>query len=68
MSCARCGGLMVIDRYLGLEGELQMTRCINCGTVIDPRIEWHRTSTIQRKPSRPRQRQSLPRRSLFLVS
>lgn len=56
MSCSRCGGLMIEDHYLGMDGQLPMTRCINCGAVMDPRIHVHQTSAVRPRLRRPRQR------------
>jgi hypothetical protein len=46
---------MVVDGYLGLDGKLEMTRCLNCGAVKDPRIEWHQTNSVRPKLRGPRQ-------------
>jgi uncharacterized Zn finger protein len=42
MSCTRCSGLVVSDQYTGLEGELIIRRCINCGAVRESRIDLQR--------------------------
>ena len=56
---------MVVDHYRGMDGQLPLTRCINCGAVIDPRIQLHRTSPVRPKRRRPRQRR--PRQLIPLV-
>ena len=38
MVCERCSGLMISDRYLGLDGQRAMLRCANCGSMVDARI------------------------------
>ena len=42
-TCARCGGLMVIDFYMDLlfcigETEFDAQRCVQCGEIVDPVI------------------------------
>ena len=42
-TCARCGGLMVIDFYMDLlfcigEREFAAQRCVQCGEIVDPVI------------------------------
>ncbi|HSL06324.1 MAG TPA: hypothetical protein VK901_22645 [Nitrospiraceae bacterium] len=42
-TCARCGGLMVIDFYMDLlfcigETEFAAQRCVQCGEIVDPVI------------------------------
>ena len=42
-TCARCGGLMVIDFYMDLlfcigETECAAQRCAQCGEIVDPVI------------------------------
>ena len=49
--CARCGGLMVLERYMDLQddtGQIGMTalRCTNCGEVIDPVILQNRINPV----------------------
>ena len=46
--CARCGGLMVTDRFIDLlddTGNLEFTaaRCVQCGEVVDPVILQNRS-------------------------
>jgi hypothetical protein len=46
MKCARCRGLMVVDRLLDM-GQADILwafvwRCINCGEVLDAVIQHHR--------------------------
>lgn len=50
MTCPRCDGLMVRERYddleLGSAGyEISGWRCLNCGAIIDPVITAHRHTT-----------------------
>ena len=53
MKCARCGGLMVRERFEDLQGlgsgdhEYAGWRCINCGAIVDPVIAAHRRLTSQ---------------------
>lgn len=47
MTCRRCNGLMVRERYddlsLGSAGyEVFAWRCLNCGAIVDPVIATHR--------------------------
>ncbi len=47
MTCVRCGGFVIIDRYAwsGQEGdsrEVPQTHCVNCGWVEDPVIRANR--------------------------
>ena len=47
MTCSRCHGLMVRERFLDFEstyGHMWANgyRCMNCGNVYDPVIEQHR--------------------------
>ena len=58
MRCARCGGLMVREKFedfrLGSGGdELSGWRCINCGEIVDPVIAAHRRLTSQAAASNP---------------
>lgn len=55
MSCARCGGAVVIEEFLddkgsslGFEGQ----RCLNCGHIEDSVIHTNRRQTFS-APSRP---------------
>lgn len=48
-TCARCGGLMVIEYYMDLQDDtgqigLKAWRCTSCGEVIDPTILRNRVS------------------------
>jgi len=51
MRCARCGGLMVREKFEDLGGlgsidhEYAGWRCINCGAIVDPVIAAHRRLT-----------------------
>lgn len=43
MDCPKCGGLMVMERFLDLQddrgrGNVYGLRCVICGTVVDPLI------------------------------
>ncbi len=54
MRCARCGGLMVREKFEDFRlrsagDEFGGRRCINCGEIVDPVIAAHRriaSSTI----------------------
>ena len=51
MRCARCGGLMVREKFEDFEGlgssdhEFTGWRCLNCGAIVDPVIAAHRRIT-----------------------
>ena len=51
MTCLRCEGLMVREKFEDLEGlwssdyEFTGWRCLNCGTIIDTLIAAHRRIT-----------------------
>ena len=52
MTCSRCHGLMVRERFLDFEstyGHMWANgyRCMNCGNVHDPVIEQHRLGKVQ---------------------
>lgn len=70
MHCIRCQGLMLNDRYLGLDGQLKIIRCANCGAVVDPQIRQHQTTyKVGDKRRRPRHRFSQPSlMTTFLLS
>jgi hypothetical protein len=59
MRCARCGGLMVREKFEDLGGlgsidhEYAGWRCINCGAIVDPVIAAHRRLTSQAAASDP---------------
>ena len=59
MRCARCGGLMVREKFEDLGGlassdhEYAGWRCINCGAIVDPLIAAHRCLTSQAAASNP---------------
>ncbi|MBX3237120.1 MAG: hypothetical protein KF814_13300 [Nitrospiraceae bacterium] len=53
MSCERCAGLLVADLYVGC-GDLKLVRCINCGSVRDPRIDMQRRAIRPRLGRQPR--------------
>jgi uncharacterized Zn finger protein len=55
MSCARCGGTMVVEEFLddigsslGFEG----LRCLNCGHIEDSVIHTNRERASMPRPSR----------------
>lgn len=55
MTCQRCEGLMVLERYddleLGSAGyEVSAWRCLNCGAIVDSVIAAHRQPTHKTKP------------------
>jgi hypothetical protein len=51
MTCLRCEGLMVCEKFEDLEGlgssdhEFAGWRCLNCGAIVDPVIAAHRHVT-----------------------
>jgi len=56
MTCQRCDGLMVRERYddvvSGSAGyESVGWRCLNCGAVVDPVIAAHHQTTRKTEPS-----------------
>ena len=60
MTCQRCKGLMVQERYddlgLGSAGyESQGWRCLNCGAIVDPVIAAHHQTIRKIEPDRLRQ-------------
>lgn len=63
MSCTRCSGLVVSDQYTGLEGELIIRRCINCGAVRESRMDAQRTWPPPMKRKEPRHRYATRRRN-----
>ncbi len=67
MTCRRCNGLMVQERYddleLGSAGyEISGWRCLNCGAIVDAAIATHRHTTPKTEPD-----QSLKQRTKKLV-
>ena len=55
MTCPRCDGLMVRERYddleLGSAGyETSGWHCLNCGAVVDPLIAAHHQTTHKTEP------------------
>ena len=55
MTCQRCDGLMVRERYgdfeLGSAGsEISGWRCLNCGAIVDPLIVAHHQTTHKTEP------------------
>ena len=55
MTCQRCDGLMVRERYddldLGSAGhEISGWRCLNCGAIVDPLKASHRHTTRKNEP------------------
>jgi len=58
MRCARCGGLMVREKFEDFRlrsagDEFGGRRCINCGEIVDPVIAAHRRLTSQAAASNP---------------
>ncbi len=57
MPCVRCAGFVQGDRYRGVEGELRLLRCINCGAISEPRMDRQRALpklTKRKEPRTPR--------------
>ena len=55
MTCQRCDGLMVRERYDNLEFdsagyEIAGWRCLNCGAIVDSLIAAHHQSTHTTEP------------------
>ena len=55
MTCQRCDGLMVRERYDDLElgskeHEISSWRCLNCGAIVDPVILAHHQTTHKTEP------------------
>ena len=55
MTCQRCDGLMVRERYddldLGSAGyEISGWRCLNCGAIVDPLIATHHRTAHKTEP------------------
>jgi RNase P subunit RPR2 len=55
MTCQRCDGLMVQERYddleLGSAGyEISGWRCLNCGAIVDASIAAHRHTAPKTEP------------------
>jgi RNase P subunit RPR2 len=58
MTCRRCNGLMIQERYddlkLGSAGyEISGWRCLNCGAIVDASIATHHHSTHKTEPDQP---------------
>lgn len=68
MDCARCSGLMIAERYLGLDGQLPMLRCANCGAIVDAQIQHHQHERQRTKTQRSRARHSFPHLSRMAFS
>ena len=66
MPGVRCAGLLVRDQYLGLEGELTILRCLNCGAVRESRMDVQHTRPVREKRKEPRQTTGLRRHSLLV--
>jgi len=51
MTCLRCDGLMVHEKFEDLDGlwssdhEFAGWRCLNCGAIVDPVIAAHKRIT-----------------------
>ena len=61
MTCQRCDGLMVRERYDDLElgsaeHEIPSWRCLNCGAIVDPVILAHHQTTHKTEPDQLRRR------------
>jgi hypothetical protein len=59
MSCERCGGFMVIDRFCDLMEEefrrgIETVRCLNCGNFEDVIIRTNRASSCLPRHGEPR--------------
>lgn len=57
MTCQRCAGLMVQERYDDLGSgsagyEVSAWRCLNCGAVVDSVITAHHQATGKTEPDR----------------
>jgi hypothetical protein len=61
MKCARCCGLMVVDDLLDMKEScvpmwMRGLRCVTCGNIEDPLIQYHRmvqrTRRVKRMASR----------------
>ena len=55
MTCQRCDGLMVRERYDNLEldsagYEISGWRCLNCGAIVDALIADHHQCTQKTEP------------------
>ena len=55
MTCRRCNGLMVRERYDDLEWgsagyEVFAWRCLNCGAIVDSEIAGRHHTTHEPKP------------------
>ena len=55
MTCHRCHGLMVRERYDDLElgsaeNEISSWRCLNCGAIVDPVILAHHQTAHKTEP------------------
>ena len=55
MTCQRCHGLMVRERYGDLElgsaeHEIPSWRCLNCGAIVDPVIMARHHTTHKTEP------------------
>ena len=59
MTCLRCDGLMVHEKFEDLDGlwssdhEFAGWRCLNCGAIVDPVITAHRCLTSQAAATHP---------------
>ena len=66
MTCHRCNGLMVRERYDDLElgsaeNVIPSWRCLNCGAIVDPVIlAHHHTSDKTDRDQLPRRRLKKP--------
>ena len=55
MTCLRCDGLMVHEKFEDLDGlwssdhEFTGWRCLNCGAIVDPVIAAHKRNTSSQR-------------------
>lgn len=68
MHCARCGGLMIPDHYLGLDGKLPVLRCANCGAILDAKIQHHQGARQHTELQRRHARHRFPQLSRITLS
>lgn len=68
MPCSRCNGLMISERYLGLDGQLRVSRCANCGAIVDAKIEHHQRARDRMESQRRRARHRFPQLSRWTYS
>jgi uncharacterized Zn finger protein len=59
---------MINDRYLGLDGQLPVLRCANCGAILDAKIEHHQRERHHADLQRRRARHRFPQLSRMTFS